>query len=113
TTVAGDVDRQAQSVTSSIGKWRGDMGSNRVRKVVIAGGGTAGWIAASALAYQFRELLDITLVESSKIGTVGVGESTVPTIRGFHQFLNIDEQEFLREVAGAFKLSISFENWRR
>src|SRR5690625_703938 len=112
-TVAGDADRQAQSVASSIDEWRGHMGSNRVRRVVIAGGGTAGWIAASALAYQFRDLIDITLVESSKIGTVGVGESTVPTIQAFHRFLNIDEQEFLREAAGAFKLSISFENWRR
>lgn len=89
------------------------MDKNRIRKVVIAGGGTSGWLAASTLAFQFREALDITLVESSKIGTTGVGESTVPTIRSFHRFLNIDEQEFLREVAGAFKLSISFENWIR
>src|SRR5699024_7078542 len=89
------------------------MSSNRIRKVVIAGGGTAGWIAASTLAYQFRDLLDITLVESKKIGTVGVGESTVPPVRNFHRFMNIDEQELLREVAGTFKLSISFENWTR
>lgn len=89
------------------------MSSNRIRKVVVAGGGTAGWIAASTLAYQFQDLLDITLVESKKIGTVGVGESTVPPVRNFHRFMNIDEQEFLREVAGTFKLSISFENWTR
>lgn len=85
----------------------------RIRKVVIAGGGTAGWLAGCALAHQFREQLDITLVESEQIGTVGVGESTVPPIRAFHRFLQIDEQEFLRAVAGTFKLSISFENWRR
>ncbi|HBK46186.1 MAG TPA: tryptophan halogenase [Xanthomonadaceae bacterium] len=85
----------------------------RIRRVVIAGGGTAGWIAGCALAHQFRDLLDITLVESEQIGTVGVGESTVPPIRAFHRFLQIDEQEFLRAVAGTFKLSISFENWRR
>ncbi|NYF22367.1 tryptophan halogenase [Xanthomonas sp. JAI131] len=85
----------------------------QIRKVVIAGGGTAGWIAACALAHQFRELLDITLIESEQIGTVGVGESTVPPIRSFHRFLQIDEQEFLRSVAGTFKLSISFENWPR
>ncbi|MEB1530225.1 tryptophan halogenase family protein [Xanthomonas sp. WHRI 7945] len=85
----------------------------QIRKVVIAGGGTAGWIAACALAHQFRGLLDITLIESEQIGTVGVGESTVPPIRSFHRFLQIDEQEFLRAVAGTFKLSISFENWPR
>ena len=85
----------------------------RIRKVVIAGGGTAGWLAGCALAHQFRDQLDITLVESEQIGTVGVGESTVPPIRTFHRFLQIDEQEFLRAVAGTFKLSISFENWRR
>jgi tryptophan halogenase len=85
----------------------------RIRKVVIAGGGTAGWLAGCALAHQFRDQLDITLVESEQIGTVGVGESTVPPIRAFHRFLQIDEQEFLQAVAGTFKLSISFENWRR
>ena len=84
-----------------------------IRRVVIAGGGTAGWLAGCALAHQFRQQLDITLVESEQIGTVGVGESTVPPIRTFHRFLQIDEQEFLRAVAGTFKLSISFENWRR
>ncbi|WP_337244612.1 tryptophan halogenase family protein [Luteimonas sp. gir] len=85
----------------------------RIRKVVIAGGGTAGWLAACALAHQFRDRLDITLVESEQIGTVGVGESTVPPIRTFHRFLQIDEQAFLRAVSGTFKLSISFEHWRR
>ncbi|MBC7988990.1 MAG: tryptophan 7-halogenase [Luteimonas sp.] len=88
-------------------------GKDRICKVVIAGGGTAGWIAACALSHQFRGRLDITLVESEQIGTVGVGESTVPPIRSFHRFLQIDEQEFLRAVAGTFKLSISFENWRK
>lgn len=85
----------------------------QIRKVVIAGGGTAGWLAACTLSHQFRDQLDITLVESEQIGTVGVGESTIPPIRAFHQFLQIDEQEFLRAVAGTFKLAISFENWRR
>jgi tryptophan halogenase len=89
------------------------LDAGKIRKVVIAGGGTAGWLAACALSQQFRGLLDITLVESEQIGTVGVGESTVPPIRSFHRFLQIDEQEFLRAVAGTFKLSISFENWRR
>ncbi|NII09381.1 tryptophan halogenase family protein [Oleiagrimonas sp. C23AA] len=89
------------------------MASNRIRKVVVAGGGTAGWIAASTLAYQLKEQLEVTLVESSSIATVGVGEATVPPIRNYHRFMNIDEREFLREVAGTFKLSISFENFVR
>src|SRR6188474_2429662 len=89
------------------------MGKARIRKVVIAGGGTAGWVAAAALSHQFRDLLDITLVESEQIGTVGVGESTVPPMRAFHQLLGIDEREFMRATAATFKLSISFENWLR
>lgn len=82
-----------------------------VKKVVIAGGGTAGWITAAALSQQLGQLLDITLVESEEIGTIGVGESTVPPIRIFHQLLGINEQEFMREVAATFKLAIWFENW--
>lgn len=90
-----------------------DMNDGRIRKVVIAGGGTAGWLAACALSHQLHGLVDIVLVESEEIGTVGVGESTVPPIRAFHRLMQIDEREFMREVAGAFKLGISFENWRR
>ena len=84
-----------------------------IRRVVIAGGGTAGWVAACALTHQFREMLEVTLVESEQIGTVGVGESTIPTIRTFHRLLGIDEREFMSSVAASFKLSISFENWLR
>jgi tryptophan halogenase len=84
-----------------------------VRKVVIAGGGTAGWVAAAALSQQLGELLDITLVESEEIGTIGVGESTVPPMRVFHQLLRIDEQEFMRATAATFKLGIQFEDWAR
>ena len=80
--------------------------------MVIAGGGTAGWLAAAALSQQFRGLLDITLVESEEIGTVGVGESTIPPIRAFHRLMKIDEQEFMRATAATFKLGILFEGWR-
>jgi tryptophan halogenase len=82
-----------------------------VQKVVIAGGGTAGWTAAAAISQQLGELLDITLVESEEIGTVGVGESTVPPMRVFHKLLRIDEQQFMRTTAATFKLGIWFENW--
>jgi tryptophan 7-halogenase len=83
-----------------------------IRRIVIAGGGTAGWLAAAALSHQFHGILDITLVESEEIGTVGVGESTIPPIRTFHKLLGIDEQEFMRATAATFKLGISFEHWR-
>ena len=71
-----------------------------VKRVVIAGGGTAGWMAAMTLSKHFGKLLDITLVESEEIGTVGVGESTVPPIVAFHKLLGIDEREFMTRVRG-------------
>jgi tryptophan halogenase len=82
-----------------------------IRKVVIAGGGTAGWMAAAALSHQFHGILDMVLVESEEIGTVGVGESTIPPIRSFHRLLGINEQEFMRATAATFKLGILFDNW--
>ncbi|MBO9518530.1 MAG: tryptophan 7-halogenase [Porphyrobacter sp.] len=83
------------------------------RRVVIAGGGTAGWIAATALARQLGRLVEITLVESEEIGTIGVGESTIPTARAFHDLIRIDQQAFMRESQASFKLAISFEDWAR
>jgi tryptophan halogenase len=87
--------------------------SQKIKKVVIAGGGTSGWCTAVALSRQFGTLLDITLIESSEIGTVGVGEATFPTICSFHKIHGIDEQEFLTATRGTIKLAISFENWGR
>ena len=89
------------------------MQAQKVRKVVIAGGGTSGWCAAAALAQQLGPLLDITLIESDEIGTVGVGEATFPTIRAFHRILDLEEREFLCVTRGSIKLAISFENWAR
>ncbi|GGY68679.1 tryptophan halogenase [Cellvibrio zantedeschiae] len=87
--------------------------SQKIKKVVIAGGGTSGWCTAVALSRQFGTLLDITLIESAEIGTVGVGEATFPTINSFHKINGIDEQEFLTATRGTIKLAISFENWGR
>ena len=89
------------------------MSEQAVKKVVIAGGGTAGWCAAAALSKLLGPLLDITLVESEEIGIVGVGEATIPTCRTFHHLLGIDEREFLRATNGTFKLAIAFEDWAR
>jgi len=87
------------------------MRTRAVKRVVIAGGGTAGWLAAAAISSQLGKLLDITLIESDEIGTIGVGEATIPPIRVFHKLLQIDEQEFMRATAATFKLGILFENW--
>jgi tryptophan halogenase len=80
-------------------------------KVVVAGGGTAGWLTAFSLVTRLGNLLDITLVESDQIGTVGVGEATIPTMRTFHRLLGIDEQEFMTATQATFKLGILFDNW--
>jgi tryptophan halogenase len=88
------------------------MTRKRIQKIVIAGGGTAGWMVAAGLSRTLGKALDITLVESDEIGTVGVGEATIPTLVTFHRLLDINEQEFMAATQGTFKLGIGFENWR-
>ena len=87
------------------------MTSATKTRVVVAGGGTAGWLSAFSLVTRLGNLLDITLVESEQIGTVGVGEATIPTMRNFHQLMGIDEREFMSATQATFKLGIEFENW--
>ena len=88
------------------------MTATPIKKVVIAGGGTAGWMAAAALGKLLGKNLSVTLIESDEIGTVGVGEATIPTLVFFHQLLGINEQAFMAATHGTFKLGIQFENWR-
>jgi tryptophan halogenase len=83
-----------------------------VKKIVIAGGGTAGWIAAALLGKTLGKTHEIVLIESDDIPTVGVGEATIPPLIKLHQILEIDEREFMSAVDGTFKLGIQFENWR-
>lgn len=80
-------------------------------RAVIVGGGTAGWMAAASLSKLLGKSVDVTLVESDEISTVGVGEATIPPIRTLHKLLGIDEQEFIKATNATFKLGISFENW--
>ncbi|PLK24567.1 tryptophan halogenase [Porphyrobacter sp. TH134] len=88
--------------------------ADRLARVVVVGGGTAGWMAAAALSRFFNDgRRTITLIESDAIGTVGVGEATIPPIRSFNAMLDITEAEFLRETRGTYKLGIEFVNWGR
>jgi tryptophan halogenase len=87
-------------------------GEQRRRRIVVAGGGTAGWMAAAAIARTMGRAVDLTLIESDAIGTIGVGESTIPPLVTFNRLLGINEAEFMRATQATFKLGILFDHWK-
>ncbi|NOS96871.1 MAG: tryptophan 7-halogenase [Methylotenera sp.] len=89
------------------------MINKSIRRIVIVGGGTAGWMTAAALSHTIHHEYTIQLIESDEIATIGVGEATIPPIKIFNASLGIDEDEFLKETQGTFKLGIEFVNWHQ
>ncbi len=90
------------------------MHEQRVREVLIVGGGTAGWMTAAYLVHAFGEAVKITLLEAPTIARIGVGEATVPNLqRVFFDFLGIPEDEWMKEVNGSFKTAVKFVGWRK
>lgn len=88
------------------------MSERRLNRIVIAGGGTAGWMAAAAIARTMGRTIELTLVESDAIGTIGVGESTIPPLVAYNRLLGINEAEFMRATQATFKLGILFDDWK-
>lgn len=84
----------------------------KIRRYVIAGGGTAGWMAAAMLSKMMGNEIELVLVESEEVGTIGVGEATIPPLVRFNHLIGLDEAEFMRETGATFKLGIRFENWK-
>lgn len=83
-----------------------------IKKVVIVGGGTAGWMTASYLKASFGDRIDVTVVESPRVATIGVGEATFSTVRHFFEYLGLQETDWMPKCNATYKLGIRFENWK-
>ncbi|NRQ35156.1 tryptophan 7-halogenase [Nonomuraea sp. NN258] len=84
-----------------------------IKSVVIVGGGTAGWMSATYLKAAFGDRVAVTLVESDRVSTIGVGEATFSTVRHFFDYLGLEEREWMPRCSASFKLAIRFQDWRR
>ncbi len=87
------------------------MEDKSLKEILIVGGGSAGWMAAALFAHLFQGLYKIRVVESDEIGTIGVGEATIPAIKRYNEILNLDEAQFMKVTQGSFKLGIQFNDW--
>jgi len=87
--------------------------SERLKQILIVGGGSAGWMAAALFAHLFKGLYRVRLVESDEIGIIGVGEATIPAFKKYNELLELDEVEFMKMTKASFKLGIQFNDWDR
>ena len=85
--------------------------NEKLKEILIVGGGSAGWMAAAMFSHLFQGLYKIRLIESDEIATIGVGEATIPAIKRYNDLLDLDEAEFMRTTQGTFKLGIQFNDW--
>ncbi len=85
--------------------------TSKINEMVIVGGGSSGWMTAALLCKMYRKTIKITLVESSNIGSIGVGEATIPPLKVFNDVLGINEKDFIEKTQASIKLGIQFEHW--